>query len=319
MVRYRFTDSKVKDLAGSSKQENRYDAETTVKVPVNDMVKAVVKLDVVGKLRADENTTLVSANANPTVAVEEAYFVFEKDGYVVKAGKQGLPGPLTDGLNGTGIVATATPLKSVPVTVAGAFMNGSDVGYNDIYAVAAIGSFQGVTAQAWLGEVRGLSQAYSVSAEGTVGPVSLGLGYAAKKTDSKADNDKFSTLKVTADAKVSMFDVHAGYAQTGKEGNAALDGANGAKVNDFGGEQIDLETSNLKLFNVGASVTPLTGLTLGLDYYGGKVEDDKSSEILGKASYSMSKNFKVSTFFSHLRGENDYQSNKGRLEVKYTF
>ncbi len=313
-VRYRYTQQKTDKQAHT--ETNRYDADAKFTIPVNDVIKANVKFAIQG-IDLDARKDSKAANGNPGVETKEAYFTFEKGGYTVTAGKQGLPGPLTDGLNGTAVVAMATPLKSVPVTVAGAYMNGHNIGGQDIYAVAALGSFQGVSAQAWLGEVRGLAQAYSVSAEGTVGPVSLGLGYAGKKTDTKADGDKFSTLKVTAGAKVSMFDVHAGYAKAGKDGTGELANGNDAKVNDFGGQQVDITGfADGNVWNVGASVSPLAGVTVGLDYYAGKAGDVEGKETLFTAAYSMSKNFKVSGFYSN---ESESETNKGRLELKYTF
>ena len=52
LMRYRYDDTKVKD--GKSKQLNDYDIEVNVKIPVNDSVKAVLKIDMGGDYRADD-------------------------------------------------------------------------------------------------------------------------------------------------------------------------------------------------------------------------------------------------------------------------
>ncbi len=340
MVRYRFDQQKTEKVPGHTQTDN-YKAELQAVVPVNDLVKATVKVEVDGAgLNSRKDST--SGNANPTVDLTEAYFTFNKAGYTVMAGKQGLPGPQTDGLNGTGVVAMATPLKSVPVTLAAAYYNASDVDLSelndtlstnfvegagsgaDIYAVAAIGSFQGVNAQAWLADVREIERGYALLVDGTVGPVTLGASYASKELDAFKDL-KFSTLKVTADAKFGMFDVNAGYAKSGKNGTGELWNGNDAKVNDFGGKQLNItKVTDGKLFKLGAGVSPIANVKLGLaGVFGEDGADMKHTEVYGTAAYSMSKNFTVSTYYSNYtkkpKAGDKVKTNKGRLEVKYTF
>ncbi len=345
-VRYQYTQQKTDKQAHT--ETNRYDADAKFTVPVNDLIKAHVKFAIEG-VNLDAKRLSTSGNGSPKVETKEAYFSFAKDGYTVTVGKQALAGPQTDGLNGTGIIATATPLKSVPVTLAAAYFNASSVDLEglsstfypskvgtkkdengndvpvyangsgaDIYAVAAIGSFQGVNAQAWLADVREIERGYALLVDGTVGPVTLAASYASKEYDPKALKDnKYSTLKVTADAKVSMFDVHAGYAKAGKNGTGELWDGNDAAVNSFGGEQVDITGfADGNVWNVGASVTPLAGVTVGLDYYAGKAGNTEAKETLFTAAYNVSKNFKVSGFYSN---ESESKTNIGRLEAKYSF
>ena len=53
LMRYRYDDTKVKD--GKSKQINDYDIEVNVKIPVNDSIQAVIKIDMGADYRADVN------------------------------------------------------------------------------------------------------------------------------------------------------------------------------------------------------------------------------------------------------------------------
>ncbi|PIF03655.1 MAG: hypothetical protein CSA86_05045 [Arcobacter sp.] len=334
MVRYRFTDSKTEDVAGSGAQENDYDIEVTAKVPVNDMVKAVVKVDVDGDLRADKNYSeddhgnMVAgepADAKPSVNIQHAYFQYENDGIVLNAGKQALPGPLTDGLNGTAVVAMA-PVG--PVTVAGAIMNASALddaaGYEDIYAVAAMGSFSGVDAQLWYADVADTASAFSVGVEGEAGPAAFFVSYAKKDTEDKSDDDKYSTFKVGGEFAVDMFTVNAGYAMTGEEGSGELSDGNDAAVNDFGGEIYDIAQADYKLIALGAGMSPADNVDAGLELYMGTYEnDDKTTEVVARVAYKMSKNFKISSYYAHAKLDydagGDQKDNKGRVEVKYSF
>ncbi len=112
----------------------------------------------------------------------------------------------------------------------------------------------------------------------------------------------------------------------GEDGTAELDNSgNDAALNDFGLEQIDIATSvDLKLFKAGVAVSPMEKVDVGFDVLFGENEaDTKYSEVVASAAYSMSKNFKISTFYSHAEKDPDVGSktktNKGRLELKYSF
>ncbi len=371
MVRYRYT--QIKEKGEDHEQNNKYDVEVNTKVPVNDMVSANIKLDVnSGELDSRENASVSNGKVN--VQVEKAYFTFAKDGFTVTAGKQALPGPLTDGLNGTGIVAV-TPAFG-PVTLAAAYMNGHDDvnilrdgdtkdsfkwengkfkkstkvvdlkggAGKDIYAVAALGNFDFVTANAWFAKVQEYAKAYSLDASATVGPATVGVAYAEKKLKNKIKNalnlkdGEAKVLKLNAAATFGMFDVEAGFAKTGKENGvlfgASLDGEEDAAVNDFQAEQIAVasEWGDAKAFKLGASVKPVDAVKVGLEFlkvkgYEGHIgvaneTKQKGTEVVGRVAYSMSKNFVVSSFFSKAKikeGNETDKSNMGRLELKYTF
>ncbi len=367
MVRYRYTDTNVKTKTGKSTVENNYDIEVTAKVPVNDIVTAVVKVDVAAGLRADVNeaevyaidnkakkadgttnptygtiqktTTSVPADAKANVQIEDAYFSFALPYATVTAGKQNVPGPLVDSLNGTGIVALA-PVG--PVTLGAGFFNGADAkgaynGYDDIYAVAAIGSFGPVNASVWYAKVKDLAKAYSVDVNGTVGPVTLDARYSKLNVDD-LDNDN-KVLKLGAEATFGMVTVNAGFAKTGDTNTymghgASLDAETDAKVNDFQLEQFDAATgmNDAKAFKLGVAVAPTEKVEVGLDYLQAKgytslitnqKGKDKVKETVLSASYMMSKNFTISSFYSMMKenpnGAKAVKTNQGRLELKYSF
>ena len=173
MMRYRYTDTKTK-RAGSN-QVNAYDIEINAKIPVNDSIKAVLKIDVGTGFRADDDSAKganLSSRANPTnstnalslpnalvgvaidrdgagraaadsdinVDIEDAYFLYTNANFVGSLGKQNIPGPHVDGAQGTGIVLTV-PVG--PVSLVGTFFNGTNTGavngptsYLDIYQAA---------------------------------------------------------------------------------------------------------------------------------------------------------------------------------------
>ncbi len=337
MMRYRYTDTNVEN--GKSKVENDYDIEVTAKVPVNDIVTAVVKVDVDGDLRADEEAGAEPADDKPGVNVEDAYFSFDLPYATIEAGKQNVPGPLVDAPNGTGIVAMSKPLG--PVTLAGGWFNGTKpTSYADVYALAAMGSFGPVNASVWYADVKDVADAYSIAVDGTVGPVSLDLRYSSKDLDDKMykkinDNE---VLKLGAEATFGMVTVNAGFAKTGddngRNGGAALDGETDALANDFQLEQRDVasEMNNAKAFKLGVEVAPVEKVTVGLDYLQAKhdvyslTNSDRVTykEYVLSAAYKMSKNFKISSYFSKAKdgqgfGADDVKTSKGRLELKYSF
>ncbi len=326
MVRYRYTETNKED--GKSMVENDYDIELTAKVKVNDMTTAVIKFDVDGDLRADRNadtlpaTDIQAANANPTVDVENAYFSFALPYATVTAGKQGVPGPLTDDLNGTGLTAT---IPAGPVTVALAYFNASDAAYNDIAAIGVLGSFGPVNASVWYADVNDVSDAYTVAIDGMVGPVSLAARYSEKDMD--ANSTENEVLKISASADLGMFSVRAAFAKTGDDnsanGGVALDGESDAAVNDFQLKQTDAaDLDDATAYQIGVSVSPVEKITLGLDYMDIDYEIGNNNadydEVLLSASYQMSSNFKISTYFS-AADMNGKDSDEGRLELKYSF
>ncbi len=320
MMRYRYTDTKPEN--GKSSVENDYDIEVTAKVPVNDVVTAIVKVDVDGDLRADDSMGGEPADAKPSVNIEDAYFSFALPYGTVSAGKQNVPGPLVDAPNGTGLVGL---FPMGPVTVAGGWFNGtSAASFSDIYAAAVMGSFGPVNASLWYGKVKDVADAFSVAVDGTVGPVTLDGRFSKKDIDDISNDNK--VIKIGAEATFGMATANLAFVKTGddngKYGGAALDGETDAAANDFQLEQRDVasEMDDATGGKIGVSVSPVEKVDVGVDFlyvkYGSN--DVKYKEGVVSASYMMSKNFKISSFYSKASDDGD-KTDKGRLELKYSF
>lgn len=326
MVRYRYNEEKVDK--GDSSRTNDYDIELTAKVPVNDMLKAVVKFD----FAYDYDPATQADGKRKALDIEDAYFSYTNSGFVVNAGKQNIPGPMSDGINGTGIVAMA-PVG--PVTLAGGYFNSNELTPKDAYELAILASFQNINFDIWYADVRSVLEAYSVGANGTFGPLSVDARYGERDEDT--NDNEYSVGKINVSAEFGMFDVHGGFAITGEDNagvGAAIDKSNDSEANNFQLEQLEAGTamSDGKAWIIGASVSPIDKLTVGLDYMGGTADkikyigthkDADYTEVTASAAYKMSKNFKISTFYSVATiepdGKDDIDNNSGRLELKYSF
>ncbi len=341
MARYRYTENNEKN--GASDVTNGYDVEVNVKAPVNDTVTAVFKVDVSGGLRADANsaatkvidqdtgaiidgTTSVASDAKPSINLEDVYFSFALPAATVNVGKQNVPGALFDSDNGTGVVVTA---PAGPVSFTGSYFNATS-NYEDTYGLGVAGSFGAVNASLWYADIKDVKSAYSVALDATVGPVSLGFGYADADSDTaQAGANDFNSLKVTAAATIGQVSLSAAYGKSGENGTAELHGGNDAGVNGVGLEQYDISAADTSIITVGASIAATDKLSLGLDYLTGETKvanaaDTDLSEIKISASYAMSSNFKISSYYSTGESDaagtaNDSEDNKGRLELKYSF
>ncbi|MCP4971263.1 MAG: major outer membrane protein [Arcobacter sp.] len=323
MARYRYTENDVKD--GRSDVTNGYDVEVNVKAPVNDTVTAVFKVDVSAGYRADANIANVAKDGKPSVNLEDVYFSFALPAATVNVGKQNVPGTLFDSDNGTGVVVTA---PAGPVSFTGSYFNATE-NYEDTYGLGVAGSFGAVNASLWYADITDVKSAFAVALDGTVGPVSLGFGYAdADDATAGSGANDFNSLKVTAAATIGQVSLSAAYGKSGENGTAELHGGNDAGVNGVGLSQVKMNTADTSIITLGASIAATDKLSLGLGYLMGttkvaNVADTDLSEIKVSASYAMSSNFNISSYYSiaekDAAGNNDTESNQGRLELKYSF
>ena len=316
MVRYRYNDKNVKN--GESTQNNDYDIELTAKIPVNDSVKATIKFD----FSYDYSAQTADGGRAP-LNIEDAFFTYTNPNFIASAGKQNVPGPQSDGINGTGIVLTGL---LDPVSLVGTYFNSTQVSHHSLWQAAVLGSFGPVNASLWYADVADTLDAYTLALSGDIGPVSLSGRYS--KRDNDGDKLKLSVAKLNASVNWDVFTIRAGFARTSKDNagtGAAIDTSEDSEVNNFQLKQLAVATgmNDAKAFMVGASFKPTENTSLGLDYLSAKYKDKadnkvKANETAISASYAMSSNFKISSYYS-LAKDDSVKSTKGRLELKYSF
>ena len=181
--------------------------------------KRIVDNANVGKLK---DSAGVAADGKLAVKIEDAYFVYTNPNFIGKMGKQNIPGPQSDGAQGTGIVLTGL---LGPVSLVGTFFNGTTLkDHQDVWQAAILGSFGPVNASLWYGDVHDTLDAYTIALSGDIGPVSLAGRYS--KRDEDGNNLKLSVAKINASVNWDIFSFSAGFASTGEDNGgigAALD------------------------------------------------------------------------------------------------
>ena len=151
--------------------------EIGVKVPVTDTVSAVFKIDMAPN-KDDSDTT------KDGIDIEDYYFAYNEGNVTVQAGQQDIPGRMTDGHQGDGIVALYNMGQAT--VGAAAFMNHDIDGVTGDRALSAIamGNFGPVSLLAQFTDVEDVLQAYNLKADASIEMVKLGVEYTALELDS---------------------------------------------------------------------------------------------------------------------------------------
>ncbi len=333
--RFRFQEKKVDKSTTTNESNSDVEIEIGVKVPVNDMVTAVFKIDNAGNHKDD------SPSGKGDVEIEDYYFSFANNGLTVNAGQQNIPGRLTDAAQGDGIVAlqsmgnftvgaAAFANHNVDVSALGSTYNGSQA----LYSVIALGNVGPVSLLGQYASVEDTVDTYGVKADVAVDMVKLGLEYTASDIDgatgvASAAQDDRSTLKAYVSAKAGIVSAKLTYAKTGDNGSGSID----SQVNDDGLEAAsefllwNLGTSNnadMDVVALDASVALTDKISFRAAYATGEIGSATTSdveEILGQVTYKMSKNLtsyvRYATFDKS--GTSDEDGQRGRVEVKYSF
>jgi hypothetical protein len=334
---FRFRMQENKDTV-SVDQESRSDVEVEigVKVPVNDNVTAVFKIDNAGDHKDD------TPSGKGGVAIEDYYFSYNSGALTVNAGQQNIPGRMTDGNQGDGVVALYN-LGSATVGAA-AFANhnvnatdlaGTDYAGNGVLSAIAMGSFGPVSLLAQYATVEDTMDSYNLKADASVGMIKVGAEYTETEIDSalatllSVEEDDRSTLKAYVSGNVGIVSAKLSYAKTGDNGSGAMDSQVDASGLEGASEFLlwNLGTSNnadMDLYAIDASVKVTDKISLRAAYAAGDIGDLAESEVeevLGQVSYKMSKNLN-----SYLRyaeydnsGTTDNDGQRARVEVQYTF
>jgi hypothetical protein len=284
----------------------------------------------------DENTDATDGETD--VAVTKLNFTAKTDVATVIVGKQGQPTPFLDDERGDGVVAL---VPAGPVTLAaghftgmvggqdlaaGGGDNSSELDQRDIVALAVIGSFGPVNAQAWYLDASEASASsatadlesgvtgYSVNVAAEIEGIKAELNHASLGIQNQgATNWQDETLtRLTVSAAVEGINLVAGYGMTNDTDNAGhtnagrvhgvdLTSDNDAKTN-MAMDQLNLDALNdADAFLVGASTT-MGEYTMGVAYLNGESKNGAVKtdfdELDVTVAYAMSKNFTIKGIYA---------------------
>jgi hypothetical protein len=315
---------------GSTDTLTDIEVDVTVKAKVNDNVTAVVRAQADNTSTEDVEDAKIAGDQN--VSIDNVYFSYANGGLTVNTGKQDINTPNTDGENGNGVLAL---YNAGFATFAAAHYISSEISKNDVSAVAALGSFGPVNAEAWYVRLNGDSDHYTFVASTKLAGVNLGARHAISEADAAGSNDA-STTKITASANFGAFGLNAAFVSTDKDGAATVTDASSANTYELSQLGLvdddtkitDLEVADATIWAVGASYT-MDAMKYQVDY--ADFESDLSTsgditeadELRFRATYTMSKNFKVMGTYSIYEGSREdntkVENNSARLEAKYSF
>ncbi len=351
-VRYRYYNED-NNVPGSSTDRHRFTVPILFKIPVAENITAAVGMFAQENDYATEGRGSDGSYSDSSFNLSRMWFNYAANGWNVKLGRQLIKTPYTEGgitgSYGDGLVAMYSPTSNVTLAAAGfvksnqtidGAVGGADIGDENIYAAAAIGSFSGVNAQLWLFKVTHIvKNAEFLQLSGSVAGLSLkAQGSWTKLTDDTyqylkglgvVNSDTGSFYGIQACYKMDNFKVGAGYTTTDKDNGISTLDADGGLIK--AGKQIYYKTTNardtdLYFFKAGASYGQYS---FGAGYVGASSVDgstlDGANEIYGQVGYKFNKKFGVSAYYSALDMDKvgddvaGGDNNEFRVEVKYSF
>ncbi len=325
-VRYRMEDS---NFNNDKTEDQDVNIDVTIKVPVNDNVSFIANANWDND---DQGNAAVTSGGSTGDAAEldEYYFQYVNGAVTANLGAQEIPGRLTDGLIGEGIVGL---YNAGVVTVGGASFYNTEATSQSLHSIIAMGSVGPVSFLAQYATAEDTVDSYNLKADATFGPVTAGVEYTDSDWDGVANSD-MNTLKVYASASIDMISATLAYAQTGEDGSGSIDhgvetssefllwqmGSGkvlGATTTANGVEDLDAWALDVTA-KVTDSISVRVAYADGEGKTAGATTDTDLTETLGQVSYKMSKN--LSTYVRYSQFEVGNQENdRGRVEVKYTF
>ncbi|CUU68057.1 major outer membrane protein [Campylobacter hyointestinalis] len=380
-ARYRFDSIKKEINSGNNNKaeaQHRFTSDVDFKAALDDNFFGVIGFrydseDISGDKANGQ--TKVGQNDNghdnfgQTFNVRQFLLGYKAGNTTIQAGRQVLGTFFTDDMVGTGIKILNTDITGLTLAAV-AFddlqndedigsangsaknpLNGTDLTVpgsktfnNNLYGVAAIGSYDPVSFQVWYAMLQDITDLYAVDLAAkfdVTEDLSLGLHgqYAGSSIDSDfkaktgnlADDADFWAIEATAegfgvDFSVGYIDFSAdkdkvsviSYEDAGsfiKPGEDLLD------YTFFSGEN--------KYWFVTAGYSFLEKFRVGVDYIDGtqKIQFNKydKSELVARASYAYSKKLKFQTWWSHIEEDakgtsaGDFDRDRFRFEAKYSF
>ena len=329
MVRYRMDDVN-QDSAGTNSNTNDWDILGKVTAPVTENIKATVAFATAGG--SSDNHAAAPAVGN--LDIRKVFFTYKQDALTVKAGLQPISTLITDGGfngdKGNGVVAMYN-LESVTLAAA-YFGNSNSAAGEDIKALAAIGSFGAVNAQAWYVGADNVLTSLGLDVTGKFAGVSLKGQVFQTELDPAhgsyvAANDSGLWFAVKAGFAMDNFSVNAGYTKNDDDQGIY------AITSDGGGQimpgwrmiyQVDNEASAETMFidagvKMGKFGAKLGYATASFDAALNTASD--ADEIWGMVSYKVAKNLNTYIKYSMMSYDQAAVADKDhmRFEAKYSF
>ncbi|CUU82754.1 major outer membrane protein [Campylobacter hyointestinalis] len=374
-ARYRFTSTQT-DTDGvtpAAKAEHRFTSTIDFKAALDDNFFGVIgfrydSIDASGD--SNNGTTNVGQNDNgfdnygQTFNVRQFLLGYKAGNTTIQAGRQVLGTFFTDDMVGTGIKILNTDITGLTLAAVafddlqhdthigtgkafnfGTAVNDLGTYNNNLYGVAAIGSYDPVSFQLWYAMLQDVTDLYAVdvAVNFDVNDFNLGLHgqYAGSSIDSDfkaktgnlADDADFWAIEATAkaygvDARVGYVD----FSADGKDKVSVISYEDQGKFIEAGEDLYDtysLFMGDNKYWFLVAGYT-FDKFRVGVDYVDGKITkkaalgEQDAYELVGRLSYKYSKKLNFQTWWSHYEidgknGINDIDRDRFRFEAKYSF
>ncbi|EAJ0327168.1 major outer membrane protein [Campylobacter fetus] len=368
-ARYRFDSTKV-DANGNqgsdTKASHRFTSYVDFKTALDDNFFAVLGLrydskDVSGDHITGGQTQVGVNDAGAedfgqTFNVRQFLLGYKAGNTTIQAGRQVLGIFFTDDMVGTGIKVLNTDITGLTLAAVafddlqndpdigsrGLVVNGSHTYQNNLYGVAAIGSYDPVSFQLWYAMLENVTDLYAIDvAINFDATADLNLGLHGQFAGSSIDSDfKRGTNNAADDANLWAIeataegfgiDFSAGYIDF----SADKDKVSVVSYEDAGsfikpGEDLldyTLFNGENKYWFITAGYTFLEKYRVGVDYIDGEnktniLKTDKT-ELVGRVSYAYSKKLNFKAWWSHITEEPDNagkdKTDHFRFEAKYSF
>jgi hypothetical protein len=319
---------------GNGTQTTELKAVYNFKTKVNDAVTANVKF--VGLY--EDKEVGITANKGGDFNVNQANFIINTGMATVIAGLQTTQSPFAANNGDSRSNGITALIPAGPVTIAAAHYLRTLAGQNnfadttntpnDISAIGAIASLEGVNVELWHAVVSAVdADRTAILASTNIEGINVAAHYAeGTNGDLKVANEDIENMQIAVSGKVGAASLMAAYAATGKtSGDVTLDGDTDSKLIFALEGSATTKVADVSAFVVGASM-PIGPVTAGITYMDGEGDTDSNAatanadfdETLIKVAYKMSKNFSISGWYS--TGETAGADNdESRVEAKYTF
>ncbi len=366
---YRF-DSAQSDMNGKdTKAYHRFKSDFNFKAALDDNFFGVVGFrydsrDVSGDHITGGQTNVGQQdvgfdNYGQTFNVRQFLLGYKAGNTTIQAGRQVLGTFFTDDMVGTGIKVLNTDITGLTLAAVafddlqndpdigsrGLVVNGSHTYQNNLYGVAAIGSYDPVSFQLWYAMLENVTDLYAIDvAINFDATADLNLGLHGQFAGSSIDSDfKKGTNNLADDAtfwaieamaKAYGVDFRAGYVDLSADDKkvSVVSFEDQGSFIEAGEDLFDTYSffygDNHYWF--GALGYTFDKFRVGIDYVNGKITKATSNgkvnayEVVPRVSYAYSKKLKFQAFWSHYQideidGKNDFKNDHFRFEAKYVF
>ncbi|WP_086286685.1 major outer membrane protein [Campylobacter sp. P0085] len=380
-ARYRFDSRNTTTVAGqNTANAHRFTSDIDFKAALDDNFFGVIgfrydSVDVSGERAGAQTNVGVNDNGfgeyGQTFNVRQFYLGYTAGNTTVQAGRQVLGTFFTDDMVGTGIKVLNSDISGLTLAaIAFDNLQGNDgdmgtrnlfIGSNgsnehvydrNLYGVAAIGSYDPVSFQAWYAALDSVAQLYAldVTLGANLGGADLSLQaqYAGSSVWSNnvrtsqavpgltpsltpgavVELDDAQFLAVKAGAKAFGFDGSVGYVNINTQGS----GASLISLEDQGafitaGEDLldyTLIGADQSIYFVTAGYTFADKVRVGADYVGSRAEERgnyvDAYEAVARVDYKYSKKLNFKTWYSYIDRDNNGDDAKHlRFEARYNF